>query len=1666
MNDLAPTEFDVAYFIRVVSSGAGDGQISASRLAQNRVAVQRATEALREFADQLKGPNRDAVLNAYAELAPEMPHLFSPLWVADLAPAMTAAALECIALAAGIRIDVRRAIVRGRASALHHVLKNNSRFLAKRVLNILSAAARKTSILASAIARRFDLTNETPSLTQKHNRVCKLPFLRLINTLLASGDRNTIRILATSSKAMFLAGAGIVHGIMREEVRDFDDVERVKRAKIVKSAEQKHTERHIAKERNEALTGALWFIHNLRDQILNCKNEYLIRSAFEPPFLDRLASIAAVHVPLKLTSQNDRRHKEVRDTARTVLFSVAKNRRILRPYVIARSLSDTGVAASGDALSLVTDTLRECPHLARYLLQNGPFLPSQPQPTTAWLSNAAVVMACVRRLTRPTDAFRTNNFFERTLNHGNRLVRHVGAVILARLCAISENSEDATDILPPFALFQKVFIRNEYDWDKSIHTLFATYARVAANEIAAENLDPVFFAVRKAGKNVAMAEPTIRRCLESAKEQTLDTIFKEKVFGKLVLISECNQLSKAILEATGLFSSESDTEMEVWLSFIRDEECATKFENMVSSARKQPFILFDDAGSDVSLLAAKAMQILSKRKDTGKFEKYLAGVVSALVAWETILGRDAMKSLVKRKLGQCQEIIDSIPDDDDLMGAVVLLEKSNMSNSPPAVKEICSIGRFLAELYYGDCNAGELDNIWSECCTQFEQCLKLENRFFEHHISRLTLRRTDQTFRSYLWLLRMRQSHYSGDEIFSDSISVEERAVFLRIFLRDGKFLHETINFVLDSGLQNCDIIDVFEEALLNAIEKTQKIEQVGVERLVKKSLRTCTEKCGEDSVIVNSYARFVFRIIVAFLNHNDSTVRQSCSAAINVLDGEQQIRLSRLGLACIEPFIGVLDKVRALIPPCARFVKNMIEEETLWSKSIQVMPLMSFLVSAKEADESLGEQFLAKVSLAHPWSVSHHDESSMTIIQEKGFDLGASIGKRLPIGDTLDILLEHGPDSDVGSALAWWCIACGVLSTSTKHTTVDHECEQKARKLTELIASQIGSMNPAIMNCVHRGPLEVIMWLLYSTNLPTTHVAHGTEGHNFANNLCAFVSSVFKQLAVAQMQAIGAHIPVEREIKALQKLYVVLKCASIGVSVPEIGLNLSRQVLHTFSENLRCLESIGDVEYRIESKTRSLCENVLDVFIDIVMKCTKSLQAVGMDARSAVALTNMEKLFCNPLFTFFASRSQFDQKVLQSMKRIKSCMQKDDFRRQRQLPNLRSGLFSPLAANVAPMLNAERLKATATFILRQLQQPTPRPKSAFPTSLSETDSMPYEPTFALRTMRLACEYAAYTKEATVLDLNTVVNGGLLRVAFVGIASEDEQVRIQAYAALDALSRVIGPEYGNAKESAAALYVNRRPLALVLNMLKDSIDEPMKQVLPMFSSWLWHVLKILVRPSQKAYVGVMRMVLRSPVWDVDDCVGVVYLMKGTEVGVDAVALRYLALDVIEEGLWSRKDHIVARKRRLYDYLVILAGSSIGIDGTVRDKALRVLTQIAGRFPAGQVAIQLCRMHSFASCMMPQMTDETEMKVQHLMNRIDGVKEVARMLPKDYEMKSHARCLAGSFVAIARALQTVCGDRMRDKDIVRIRECQEVLVGLGEKGQEWCDRWLRAMREGE
>ncbi len=689
----------------------------------------------------------------------------------------------------------------------------------------------------------------------------------------------------------------------------------------------------------------------------------------------------------------------------------------------------------------------------------------------------------------------------------------------------------------------------------------------------------------------------------------------------------------------------------------------------------------------------------------------------------------------------------------------------------------------------------------------------------------------------------------------------------------------------------------------------------------------------------------------------------------------------------------------------------------------------------------------LTKIAVEGPWNVQEVgtvDVDRRRSTLKTAYDFGANIALQQSTDKTIETLIENGPSPESGPAAIWWAIACGLLSRKNS----SDQTEKGARNLLTLIVQQLTNNREPVVPWIYCGPLHVVKNLLTLAPLSKGHAKPHTEEYEYAKELCNFLQTAFKTFGIPLLRSASENGFLSQEsaaahsaVHTLQDLATILECIEQAIGAQELAVNLNRLVLHCFGTFSKCFASIGDRSSNRSDAVQTACCSVLHSFARIVGSASKYLDMIGMDARSATALTKIEEVFCSPSFVFFASTGAFDQDVITAMARMRSCLKKDDFRRMKGLPDPRQRFFAPLAANVVPILEAERLRATCTYIMKEHQScESGRRKSAVFCSGTDVTTMPYEPRFILRVLRLGAEYAVYCHNSAVFDLGLVTSGGLLNVAISAIAAKDEELRLEAYAALDAFAKAVGPEYGNLRGSAAGLYRDRRQLAFMLKVLKDSIDEPLQQVLPMFACWFQNALRILLRPTHGAYTAVMRYLLRQPVMDVNDCEGVVHLLRSTDVGAEVKATRLLALEVIQGGMWSRHDHLVVRRRRIYESILTLAGSSLGADPVVRDKALRVLSILPKRFPYGQVSFQLCRMHAFGSCLVPQSTDPAENRIPHLMLRVDALTGVASSLPADHDQDEHAACLSSTLRTLVQAVEMAEHGNLIISDINRIVDC--------------------------
>ncbi len=872
MDDLRPLEFEVAGFIRVVSIGAGDGRISSAAAARSASNVLSATEALTSFAAKAKSRSGD-VIAAYLALVPQATQLFAPLWLADKYPAIASAALDVLILVAryarageapqqavAAARSVVKDIVKGRAPNLFHVVKNDKKLLAKKALILLEIVASSHRILAKEVVHRFDLTSAyfVQALCNKYNRICRNSFLKLVITLLASGDYDLVWYLSTRGKDILTYAASVVSYLASH--RPVFKLARKQREGGQTDVQQSEMEAAKLKVRNDAteadeLAACIAFISAVRDNILTCPNENTVRAALEPPFVDHLATVSATELQILASGEEDNasianmmKRKALRDITTALFVQIGKSKKASKSIFLARALGTVPVAHSPTALKFVLSFVESCPHVAIPLLQAGPFLASQPNASSTWLSHAAVIMACTKRLTKPTTAFIKHHFFERTLNHDSALVQHVGVLAAAMLCRLVEQDDSfaqaASSFLPPLRFVDKLLRR--YPGDPTIHSVFSSYRKLFAKEFVETNTDAIRLVVEASGSDISVTEATIRVCLAYSRETALNSIFQKRVLSTLIKSAwsprnspsrtrKIWRLVQHILQTTNLFPAQSGHELDVWLAGLSaqgdDRElCLESFEHMLQTSWKQPYALFDDASGihnspraveelttqRNSLLTAAALRRLSKlhsanarkiSKEADAFPKFLACVLTALVSWDFVVGRDNTKSLVLSKLEVPEaagvSLLVSKKTRKQLQEAVQNLRVLNEASPSAeffALREVCIIGEFLSCLYEdsGLSSLSELSSIWGMCCSGIADVPAVSPigvEFFSKHWRKLAKSKTTdiQIVESFLKVLCVRHISAGGAEY--NSLSSDESMRVLKVLLKENMAVEDLYVF-------------------------------------------------------------------------------------------------------------------------------------------------------------------------------------------------------------------------------------------------------------------------------------------------------------------------------------------------------------------------------------------------------------------------------------------------------------------------------------------------------------------------------------------------------------------------------------------------------------------------------------------------------------------------------------------------------------------------------------------------------------------------------------------------------------------------------------------------------------------------------------------------------
>lgn len=1113
-------------------------------------------------------------------------------------------------------------------------------------------------------------------------------------------------------------------------------------------------------------------------------------------------------------------------------------------------------------------------------------------------------------------------------------------------------------------------------------------------------------------------------------------------------------------------------------------------------------------GREVSLLSAAAVRRLCKVNpaDTdhqqkwmeAPFERYLAFALEALVSWDLVVGRQSAKMLLQLKLGASagsvisllgSSVVDQTQQLQSASRNLHLLVQSNAIAPIAQLRLVCAVADLLLDLCgKARVSLAEVRYRWAAFCStagRHSELVAVGRKFPPSPSATNDACRQQEVPPHVYRLLRMLEMTVSAnrsdrvcslieDEKLSSKVrgdlTVTDQSILLSTALRGRHFRTggvEALSHATDLLLicKEGSIPGSIEaQALCNIIlyilRSSTQIHPAYITRLLSTVTRNLAAFDTQRPVRLQEiWGRSCLQILEAVIMHRDPAPRALIVNSIAQMETVKRQKLARLAPLAWKSFLTILRNIPVLVQSTLYSI-----ESTNWcdicAHCRAYVPILSFLstptkFTRERLTSGMSGFYLSRIALDTAWGAS--EPEGFCEVLPYAFDFGRHIATLRKTDETISELAQRfqRPESSGSSVL--WAIVTGMLCPHA----------QSMRGRGQLLKSYLGLLGVMLdffheqhrTYCPRRvqfGPIHAMRNLLVNCSREKVleEVVGLGDSDVVSSRLIVFTRDVLRSTATPVLNRLAEETGKQGKMELVGDsddmcdLSLVLEFFEAVMSLVNVPDDLLRQALNSFGALSSFVLNLTVLADREGSRRSSVWRELVLSFVRVVGKILRAISHWDGDVRLHGTLCQLGALLCAPEFGYQGSMSGFDGTVRATMAQLRVCLGKCDSDDFPSVTGWRSGYFAPLAVNVVPMLDPGRLHATFMYIMRTNNAQ----EEAVPIALEDSAAqgariVPYDPSVALQVLRKAADYACNYNTLAALDLGRVANNGLLKVAISAIASPNLELRVEGYAALHSLSKAVGAERSNARESAASLYRDRRQLAFVLQLLKDSIPDATRQVLPLFASWFSHMMHIVLHPTHGAYKSITRFLLRRPVLDTNDCDGVVHLLHSTEVGAQVKSTRLLAMQVLIEGMWSRNDHLVARRRKIYESVLLLAGSSLGAETAVRDAAMRLLTDVPKRFPRGQVSYQLLRAHGFASWIVPQRCDHSEYRGVHIKLRLRALAAVASSVPESDDVYHYAECLSNALSALVRALSVCVQGFPRHHDVVSVIDAAVAVSNL-------------------
>lgn len=1495
--------FDAASFLHLLQRGVGTTRFSASaRPSRASSSSSAALVALRAFSSQARDPRAADVVAAYLALSPAAAELFSALWLAAQRPAAAAAALDCLrevaVYAKGGRggpgeeraRSVVKDVVKGRAAALFEALTAGAGggLVARGVLELLKVVVESHPLLAKEAVNRFDLGGKAiaRALCSAKAPVTRPAFTRLVTALLNSGDHDVVWALATRMRPAVSACLDAYRG-GEDGVISGGGGRRGKRKEEEGGAEGGE-EGGMARDPPavEALLLAL------EERVLPCPNPSVARSAFEPPVLQTLADMSISGSP-HASAASHLFHK-------AVAASAAASGPIVPTAHVARVLASVPVSASRAALEFVLRAVAACPRAARMLLQIAPFVSATPRLSSAWLASAAVLSRCVRELRTPTPAFARARFFEKCWASESEIVRHYGLLVAAALCEVvlaHPFGDRVAHVYLPAPACVDAVLRKAGERDAVAHAVYGHYRTLFRREFEENKADAIRIAMDAGyGRSPGALAGVVRACLVHGTNAALATVFHRHLFSALLeegTPSNFHLLSQILL-ATRLFPAGTELETDVWLTTAKRVAAGSamkEFEIFIVQAWEKPYALFDDfSGSSsalprdaeaptalpLSLLAAAALRRLDKLgKDVVTEHGSLRHVLQASV--RTIVRlccpyRGA--AVVEERIGSMTLGLPTGNNDGQLVSAAApLMGDCADANDPLAVDiAVCDVQEYFLRSRERKVAA---DAVLRVARKHLLGALPA-SQVMPHRVATLLYVLENMSMdvpggpAEALALEACRWLATAETEAEAEGMLVP-RVVFNAGLLRSSPTCavrSEALTYlcrVLGSSSRkkiSSSVTGYVHEAAERCLRPQTGLLSVDLEKEdVVSIIAALGSKTGcKDTVLAVT-------ILLGLVLHGDAVVRST--AKLQIADA-----LSRNALSL-------------------KFGKVQLSQATALSQLIRHFPLLAPELVSFCTESSLTSVLIAHLAPALATSLEIMSDISGDAVSQLASSvvpaLFADTGAEIDLGDSYDAISQ--------AVFMLVRRLCGA-SLSREHFAICAAFLSRIGERRNLISSSLAvvAVRALYERCLSGTNINERLALVdFMAAVPVAFL-HGERGSLLASSMLTAASSqgLFAGLDMQRIEALEQNvglIVVDISQRA-RECVTVLECISRFL---KLDLMLDSPACEVLAVLARTLES--DVGPKV---TNPFWISALG---GAISSAIARLPRLGFSKAVADSLASLEG-FLSEHGGYRASPSACDQSTHGAMCDIATALKGSQARKKYLLPEKRSGLFSVDAADVVGMLGPDRIAATAGAIICE--------------NVAAPEENLYEASFIFTVLRQAACEALDRPTVAVLDLGVVVRSGLVGAAIAGLASKEERIRVLAYAALAMLTKAVGPEAGVSRDAASALYRDRRQLAFFLNLLRSSVRAPLEQVIPLCATFFRLALGVVLRPTHGAYREVTRILLRTPAHNVHDADGASCLLRE-----DGDNPRRLGIEILERGLRTPADHHVARRRNMYDSLLLL-----------------------------------------------------------------------------------------------------------------------------------------------